>query len=242
MIMIRILFLLLTVFSLKVSGQEAPVDYPKGMDSYDGGEVQFYRDFHQILIDKRLKPCKDKNELYNLKLVVYEDASVKYGIDNSSAASNNKCAFELGVKVLEYMNKWKPAVINGIKKPAVTSFLISPDIMFNRYKDGYTTQDIATILEMPGGMGRFRAEVARQIDISDFVWNTPFKLVVTFAVSNEGEMENVQLKESSGNSEFDQRILDGIKRMRKKKWTPAKRNGEPVESFYTLPLNFNPPR
>jgi TonB family protein len=95
---------------------------------------------------------------------------------------------------------------------------------------------------MPGGINSFRAEVAKQIDLSDFIWNEPFKLVVTFFVSKEGKMENIKLQESSGNAEFDQRIIDGIKRMRKKKWTPAKRYGEPVESFYTLPLTFHPPK
>ncbi len=95
---------------------------------------------------------------------------------------------------------------------------------------------------MPGGLNSFRAEVAKQIDLSDFVWNEPFNLVVTFVVSKDGKMENVKLEESSGNTEFDQRILDGIKRIRKKKWTPAKRNEEPVESFYRLPMTFHPPK
>ncbi|SIT16259.1 protein TonB [Chryseobacterium ureilyticum] len=95
---------------------------------------------------------------------------------------------------------------------------------------------------MPGGMNSFRAEVAKQIDLSDFIWKEPFRLVVTFIVSKEGKMENIKLEESSGNTEFDQRILDGIKRIRKKKWTPARKNGEPVESFYTLPLTFHPPK
>lgn len=96
--------------------------------------------------------------------------------------------------------------------------------------------------EMPGGMNSFRAEVAKQIDLSGFVWNEPFNLVVNFTVSKEGKMENIKLEESSGNAEFDQRILDGIKRIRKKKWTPAHRNGEPVESFFRLPMTFHPPK
>jgi len=40
---------------------------------------------------------------------------------------------------------------------------------------------------MPGGVNSFRAEVAKQVDLSDFVWNEPFKLVVTFVVSKEGK-------------------------------------------------------
>ncbi|GEM_PF-5385585 len=55
-------------------------------------------------------------------------------------------------------------------------------------------------------------------------------------------MENVKLEESSRNAEFDQRILDGIRRIRKKKWTPASKNGVAVESFFRLPMTFHPPR
>lgn len=95
---------------------------------------------------------------------------------------------------------------------------------------------------MPGGMGAFRADVEKQIDLSDFIWNEPFNLVVKFQVSKEGKMENIKLVQSSGNAEFDERILYGVKRLRKKKWTPAKRDGEPVESFYTLPMTFHPPK
>ncbi|MDR6921539.1 MULTISPECIES: energy transducer TonB [Chryseobacterium] len=103
-------------------------------------------------------------------------------------------------------------------------------------------EKISDSIKKPGGLGVFRTEVAKQIDLSDFVWKEPFKLVVTFTVSKEGKMENVTLEESSGNAEFDQRILDGIKRMRKKKWTPAKKEGELIESFFRLPLTFHPPR
>jgi outer membrane biosynthesis protein TonB len=52
---------------------------------------------------------------------------------------------------------------------------------------------------------------------------------------------DLQLVESSGNSEFDERILDGIKRIRKK-WTPARINNEPVNYRFSLPLSFSMPK
>ncbi|WP_084694491.1 energy transducer TonB [Chryseobacterium vrystaatense] len=55
-------------------------------------------------------------------------------------------------------------------------------------------------------------------------------------------MENIKLVHSSGNAEFDERILYGVKRLRKKKWAPAKRNGKPVESYYSIPMTFHPPQ
>lgn len=126
-----------------------------------------------------------------------------------------------------------------MNKKLLTIFLFT---LFSLNLSAQETVPNSSEKAMPGGMNSFRAEVAKQIDLSDFVWNEPFRLVVTFFVSKEGKMENVTLEKSSGNAEFDQRILDGIKRIRKKKWTPARKNGEPIESFYTLPLTFHPPK
>ncbi|WP_438560842.1 energy transducer TonB [Chryseobacterium artocarpi] len=126
-----------------------------------------------------------------------------------------------------------------MNKKLLTIFLFT---LFSLNLSAQETVPNSSEKAMPGGMNSFRAEVAKQIDLSDFVWNEPFRLVVTFFVSKEGKMENITLEKSSGNAEFDQRILDGIKRIRKKKWTPARKNGEPIESFYTLPLTFHPPK
>lgn len=114
--------------------------------------------------------------------------------------------------------------------------------MFSLKVSGQEATQNSSDKSMPGGLNSFRAEVAKQIDLSDFIWNEPFKLVVTFNVSKEGKMENVKLEESSGNAEFDQRILDGIKRIRKKKWTPASKDGQHIDSFFRLPMTFHPPK
>lgn len=235
-------------FSLQFFGQEVMNKYPTGQYSYDGGDVKFYQDFHQILLDKNLKPCENKNEFQILKLVVYEDASVKYVKDelNSESATSNKCAFDLSLEVLKYMDKWKPATFDNVKKPALTAFFIFPDALFDKYHQGYLPQNFEQIAAfgkkdgLPGGVNAFRSEVAKNVDLSGFIWKQPFKLVVTFVVNREGKMEQLKLDESSGNDEFDKRILDGIKSIRKK-WSPAKIHGEPVNYRFKLPLNFSPP-
>lgn len=223
--------------------------FPKEQEPYEGGPVQFYKDFHQVLLDKGLRPCEDKNEFLVLKLVVYEDASVKYVKDELNPELNikSKCAFELSLEVLRYMDKWKPAVFENIKKPAITEFIIFPDALFDKYKQGYLPENYTKIVAfgekggMPGGVNAFRAEVSKNIDLSGFVWDKAFQLVVTFVINREGKLIDLQLVESSGNSEFDERILDGIKRIRKR-WTPARINNEPVNYRFRLPLSFSMPK
>ncbi|MBK1894932.1 energy transducer TonB [Chryseobacterium paridis] len=239
----------LICFSLSLFSQSTGAEYyfyPKGQDAYEGGDVQFYKDFHQILKDKGLKPCENKNEVHILKLVVFEDASIKYVIDelNPDSTIKSKCAFELSLEVLKYMDKWKPAVLDNVKKPALTRFIIFPDALFDKYKEGYVAENFEEIAGfgkkegMPGGINAFRAEVVKNIDLRGFVWNKAFQLVVTFVINREGKLVDLQLVESSGNKEFDERILDGIRSIRKK-WTPATIHGEPVNYRFRLPLSFS---
>lgn len=245
----RVLFIMNIVLSWQISAQQIMDRYPKDQNSYEGGDVQFYKDFHQIVTDKSLKPCDNKKEFFTLKLVVYEDATVKYVKDesNNELITKNKCAFDLSLEVLKHMDHWKPAVFDGIKKPAVTRFIIFPDALFAGYKEGYLPQNFIeeTVFGkeegLPGGINNFRNEVVRHVDLRGFEWNQPFRLVVVFVVNKEGKIDQLALEESSGNAEFDERILEGIKSIRKK-WSPARIHGEPVDYRFRLPLSFSAPK
>ncbi len=59
-------FISLLLSSLQVFGQEVMKEFPLGQHSYEGGDVQFYKDFHQIVLEKGLKPCENKNEFHLL--------------------------------------------------------------------------------------------------------------------------------------------------------------------------------
>lgn len=66
----QLVILLISLFSTEITAQVYE-SYPRGQESYIGGNAQFYKDFHQIIIDQDFKPCENKNELYSLDLVVY---------------------------------------------------------------------------------------------------------------------------------------------------------------------------
>ena len=212
--------------------------YPKNQTSYIGGDAQFYKEFHQILVDKNLKPCENKKELYQLKVIVAEDGSVKNLKDeqNSEMAVESKCAYDLSREVLKYLNNWQPPKINGVKKQAIASFYIFPDDLFERYTEGYNLENDITG-GLPGGINQFRTEVSKKINLDGFNWEKPFQLAVIFIINKEGKMEDVRLEESSGNPDFDRRIINGVKSV-KKKWNPATINGVPIKFRFRLPLSF----
>ncbi|MDQ1159863.1 TonB family protein [Chryseobacterium sp. SORGH_AS 447] len=242
----KFLFLSITGCFLSVSGQtvkEEVFRYPRAYEAYEGGDVQFYKDFHQILMEKNLTPCENKEEYYQLKVRIDENDEIALINDdfNSQIAKNNKCAYELSIQVLKNMNRWKPLIIDGKKKTAVKTFFIKPNTLFENYKEDYVPDEKIAAMEgdLPGGINKFREEVAKRIDVDGFVWQKPFKIVVVFVVTREGKIGEVKLEQSSGVPEFDNRIINGIKSI-KKKWAPAKIDGTPVDYRFRLPLNFGP--
>lgn len=243
----RILLLGLIGVTVHLFGQVISSElyiYPKGQEAYTGGEVQFYKDFHQILIDKKLKPCENKSEFYYLKVLVNENSTVNYVKEETDTEmeTKNKCAHDLSLEVLEHMDRWNPVIVDGVKKKAVSSFFIFPDALFENYKEAYVPEVYPASFEsLPGGINKFREEVARRIDLRGFEWKSAFKLVVIFVVERDGRINDIKLEQSSGIEEFDNRIIEGIKSVRKK-WTPGKINGVPVRYRFRLPLNFGPPQ
>lgn len=242
----KTLFLLLTILSLKMFGQEVASDlyyYPHDQQPYQGGDAQFYKDFHQILIDNNLKPCENKDEVYYIRVLIKEDASIKYVKDdtNKELAENSKCAYNLGYQVVKHMNKWNPAMIDGVKKQAVAGFLIKPNDLFGNDEENYAPKEEPALFEnRSDGISRFRNEVVKKINLNGFQWKEGFKLVMMFVVDTDGTIADIKFEQSSGVPEFDERIVRGIKSI-KKKWKPATIGGIPVKYRFRLPLAFSAP-
>lgn len=238
------LLFLLNVISFNAQILEEYNFYPKDQFPYEGGEIQFYKDFHDILIANNLKPCEDKHESYNMKVIISETGSVKYLKDdsNNEMAEKNKCAYDLGLKVASKMTKWKPLIVDGEKKQAIGSFYIIPNDLFDNYKEGYFIDEKMAMFDglSGGGINEFRKEVVKRINLTGYKWNQAFKMQIVFVVNRQGEMEDFKVMQSSGLPEFDQRVISGIKNVqKKKKWTPATINGEPVRYRFKLPLSFS---
>ena len=82
------LLLLLIIFSQSINAQVLE-RYPKGQDFYKGGTQKFYSDIHKILLEKNIQPCENKNEVYDVKFVVYPDSTIKIVKDFDEENINN---------------------------------------------------------------------------------------------------------------------------------------------------------
>jgi Ca-activated chloride channel family protein len=92
--------------------------------------------------------------------------------------------------------------------------------------------------EFPGG------EKARDKFItSNMVLNTmrlkddvTYRVVIAFVVEIDGSISQAKIGQSSGLKEFDEDALRVVKSM--PKWTPGKRHGKYVRTYYSLPVSF----
>ena len=187
----------------------AQFDYfPKDQSPYNEGVQNYYKDFHKIVIEKGLKPCYNKDEMYNFKVLISSDATIKFVKDTDEKdVLDNKCAFDLAREVAKYQTGWKPAVINGEKKAAIAHFIVYPDDLFEKYKEGYDSSDTYVFPSYEGGINEFRKKVSNAIDLSRFNWKGKFKVVARFVVEKDGSLSNIILEESSGLKEFDEMVI-----------------------------------
>ena len=234
----KIFYLLSILFSTFASGQFLE-RYPEGHFSYVGGDVAFYKDFHQILKDKNIVPCENTQEMYVLKVVVYEDASVKIAKEqNAEKLEKNKCTYETIKKVLPEMTGWNPAIYQDKKMPAVAEFPIYLDDLFENFPHGYAPSKYITQPEFPGGLQKFRNKFTGAIRIPKLDHtNGEFTLRIAFDVSAQGEMENVRLLDKTGYDRFDASIIKGIQYL-KYKWKPGSFHGVPIKTSLRIPIHF----
>ena len=232
-----LLFLSLFLYSIAFS-QDIYDKYPTGQTDYIGGNVQFYKDFHQVLKNKKLQPCENKKEAFTFRIVVYPDKKIKYvKSEDAESLEKNKCAFELTKEVAKYLTGWNPAVVDGNKVAAVTSFWIIPHELFQELPQGYDPVNDMEMATYEGGINNFRKKVFQSIDLSRFTFTGTFRLEVTFIVETDGKMSDVQLAQSTGLKAFDDMVIKSISQIRNK-WTPGSIHGIPVRYRFRLPLAF----
>lgn len=217
--------------------------YPKDQHSYLGGDEAFYKDFHNVLISKKLKPCENKSELFKAVVIINEDNSAKLYTSANLPEEENKCAQNLTEQVLKEMSGFISAKIKGEVKAALVSYPIFPDALFENYTDGYSPEKFFKIPEFKGGIKAFRNEVMNRVDPSGFQVKGSGKVTVVAKISidEKGKMEKVVLEKSSGLLQYDDMIISAIKSI-KKPWTPATMHRVPIKYNFKLPISLSDDR
>ncbi len=230
-------YLLFLLCGSSMFSQTIHEKYPDNQTDYIGGNVQFYKDFQQVLKDKNLEPCADKAENLHFRLVVYPDKSIKYVKSEDPTVETYKCTFELSKQVVKYLKGWNPAEVNGEKVAAATTFLIIPSELFGEIKEGYDPINDLEMAMYEGGIQKFRKKVFQGIDISGYNFTGTFRMEATFYIERDGSMSNIELPQSSGLKVFDDMIITSLSKI-KNKWKPGTIHGIPVRYKFRLPIAF----
>ncbi|MCJ7933507.1 MAG: TonB family protein [Chryseobacterium sp.] len=133
----------------------------------------------------------------------------------------------------------------GVKAPAYTPPPPPPstgtkastvEVKANNPNEIY--KDVDQSAEYPGGMGALRKFLGDNFDTSLMEGGEgQLKAKLKFVVEKDGTVSNVVIEEKSPNGDFNSEAIRVVKKL--KKWTPAKRNGESVRSYYSVPFTMN---
>ena len=234
----RLLLFILIFKFVAAQSQEVLNRYPDYQVPYIGGYEAYYKDFHDIIIEQKLQPCPNKEEIYQFSVLVQADASIQFIRDfNTKIVESNKCAYNLARTVAKFQKGWKPAVVKNVKTSAVARFIIFPDDFLSNYREGYYPAFQLPIYNNyeKDHINRFREELVSRLDLRRFSWNDIFTIESEFVITKEGKLEDAILTKKTGLEEFDRMIIHTFKGM-KKKWKPATINGQPVDFRFRLML------
>ncbi|MCS4303873.1 energy transducer TonB [Chryseobacterium pennae] len=133
----------------------------------------------------------------------------------------------------------------GVKAPAYTPPPPPPstgtktatvEVKANNPNEIY--KDVDQSAEYPGGMGALRKYLGENFDTSLMEGGEgTLKAKLKFVVERDGTVSAVTIEEKSPNGDFNNEAIRVVKKL--KKWTPAKRNGESVRSYYSVPFTMN---
>ncbi|MBP7499611.1 MAG: TonB family protein [Chryseobacterium sp.] len=90
--------------------------------------------------------------------------------------------------------------------------------------------------EYPGGLNGVRKYIADNVDSSGMEGEGQLTVKLRFIVERDGTVSDVKATSKSGNSDFDSEAIRVVKKL--KKWAPAKKNGENVRSYYSIPITM----
>lgn len=86
----------------------------------------------------------------------------------------------------------------------------------------------------PGGMGALRQFIADNIDLD--IIDGSAKVYLKFVVDTDGSISAVTVTKPTDCKSCEKAAIKVIKSL--ENWTPAKVNGEPVKSYYRMPINI----
>lgn len=150
--------------------------------------------------------------------------TIKQQLETNTGAINQE-----GEKVVQ--NYTPPPAPAGPSKS--TNVETKPQVNVNEV---YTSVDQQA--EYPGGMNALRKFLSDNFDVEVMEGGEgTLRAKIKFVVERDGSVSQVQVSEKSGSRDFDNEAVRVVKKL--KKWSPAKKDGQNVRSWYTVPFVMN---
>jgi hypothetical protein len=238
-----IITLLLFLCQIILAQKNNFYNYPIDQEAYLGGNVELFKDIQDFLVKNNLSKCENSKEMYWVTLRIDENSKLalirkKADIEK---AQKNKCAYDLIVKALGGLKKWKAAEIKGEKVTAYFDFPFVPAHFFENYKEGYDTKSyINRPFFAPNGIDSFREDILKNLNGHlDFeLYKVSGRFTVFFTIETDGSTKVSDIEPKVANSEG---LLEDMKfafKQIKQKWQPATVNGVPVQTNSRVSINF----
>lgn len=208
--------------SSSYNAQDVLGHYPLNQHPYIGGQNALEKELVASFKILGLTDCPTEQE-YEMPVLVEADSSIKFVKDFDTININkNKCAFEIGRKLVPNLKRWIAANIDGKFYPAITKIKIAPYFLTNSKEN--PKENIIINPTVKGGIGVFSKIVYNIFNRLPEVDSTE-RSSVFFIVDAKGIMSDFVVY-GNHSLEDKEEIIKDLKRSGVK-WIPGSFNGIP---------------
>lgn len=228
---IPVILLFLLIFrQTSLSAQENSIDAPA---QFPGGTEKLMQYLAQnIHYPEAARKARDEGTVF-VSFTVKKDGALSNIEALKSSKPINETLVTEGLRVVKSMSKWKPAVQNG---KIVKSKMTLP-IKFKLDDDAVEMFDLSEAPAFPGGEAEMMGFLAKNIVYpAESRQNQVEGMVaVQFIVETDGSLSNFTNLHSPNGPMYEE-VVRVLKLM--PKFSPGKKDGQPVRVKYTLPVRF----
>lgn len=227
------------LFLVSMGNAQVLNQYPENQNFYKGGLEKFYNDIHNVILEKKLAPCQNENEIYYARILITKENQVKFIKDDDSVSiSKNKCAYDLTLNVLKELKGFTAPEVKGYKIAAITEFILFPKDLFERYQEDYNPNKYLVEPVYTKGKERFKEDFHSNFMSLFSNYHINGDVTLDFMINEEGKIVNPNVSPRLESQTFAKEFLRALSRM-DKKWKPALYRGIPVKYMISIPMEFS---
>lgn len=218
----KFLLIFVSFFAYNFNAQDVLGHYPLNQHPYVGGQDALDKDLVAVFKDLSLTDCPTQEE-YEMPVLVEADSSIKFVKDFDSINVNkNKCAFDIGRKLVPNLKRWLAARIDGKFYPAIARIKIVPYFLANSKEN--PKDNIITSPTIKGGISVFSEKIHQLFSRLPSVKETQ-EIVLGFVVDENGKMKDFEILDNY-QQKGKEKLISDLEKLNVK-WIPGSFNAKP---------------